>query len=192
VPPPPPPPSQTSAPPRQRRQISHHRVESADIPPPPPPQQQQQQASAHKRDDSDVPPPPPLPPPSLTMKPKPTPAPALAPAPKPAPALPPPSAGRLLGTCGRCGGEVVEGDAVRAAGRVYHMAHFTCQGGCGRSLAGQHFYHHGELVMCRADFEAQAGRLCGRCGEPVASGVGTDSVVYHPKCLRCSVCGKSW
>lgn len=99
-----------------------------------------------------------------------------------------------LEKCGRCGA-VVQDNIIRALGRAFHPACFTCVS-CARRIGAESFALDGQdQVYCLDDFYRKFAPVCSVCEKPIVPRDGKDAFKiecmgrsFHENCYRCEDC----
>ncbi|KAI5768146.1 unnamed protein product [Gulo gulo] len=99
-----------------------------------------------------------------------------------------------LEKCGKCG-EVVQEHIIRALGRAFHPACFTCVT-CARCIGDESFaLDNQDEVYCLDDFYRKFAPVCSICENPIIPRDGKDAFKiecmgrnFHENCYRCEDC----
>ncbi|XP_004397158.1 PREDICTED: filamin-binding LIM protein 1 isoform X2 [Odobenus rosmarus divergens] len=99
-----------------------------------------------------------------------------------------------LEKCGKCG-EVVREHIIRALGRAFHPACFTCVT-CARCIGDESFaLDSQDEVYCLDDFYRKFAPVCSICENPIIPRDGKDAFKiecmgrnFHENCYRCEDC----
>lgn len=93
------------------------------------------------------------------------------------------------GDCAGCGDALVDGQALVALDKQWHIYCFKCTA-CGQLLHGE-YMSKDDKPYCEKDYQTRFGVKCAHCQRYISGKVlqaGEDSH-FHPTCARCSKCG---
>ncbi|XP_028967060.1 actin-binding LIM protein 3 [Galendromus occidentalis] len=93
------------------------------------------------------------------------------------------------GDCAGCGDALVDGQALVALDKQWHIYCFKCTA-CGQLLHGE-YMSKDDQPYCEKDYQTRFGVKCAHCQRYITGKVlqaGEDSH-FHPTCARCSKCG---
>nr|XP_037839045.1 actin-binding LIM protein 2 isoform X19 [Chlorocebus sabaeus] len=94
-----------------------------------------------------------------------------------------------LRSCGGCGTEIKNGQALVALDKHWHLGCFKCKS-CGKLLNAEYISKDG-LPYCEADYHAKFGIRCDRCEKYITGRVlEAGEKHYHPSCALCVRCGQ--
>ncbi|XP_033069519.1 actin-binding LIM protein 2 isoform X14 [Trachypithecus francoisi] len=94
-----------------------------------------------------------------------------------------------LRSCGGCGAEIKNGQALVALDKHWHLGCFKCKS-CGKLLNAEYISKDG-LPYCEADYHAKFGIRCDRCEKYITGRVlEAGEKHYHPSCALCVRCGQ--
>ncbi|XP_025242187.1 actin-binding LIM protein 2 isoform X4 [Theropithecus gelada] len=94
-----------------------------------------------------------------------------------------------LRSCGGCGTEIKNGQALVALDKHWHLGCFKCKS-CGKLLNAEYISKDG-LPYCEADYHAKFGIRCDRCEKYIMGRVlEAGEKHYHPSCALCVRCGQ--
>uniref|UniRef100_A0A2K6AJR8 Actin binding LIM protein family member 2 n=1 Tax=Mandrillus leucophaeus TaxID=9568 RepID=A0A2K6AJR8_MANLE len=92
-------------------------------------------------------------------------------------------------SCGGCGTEIKNGQALVALDKHWHLGCFKCKS-CGKLLNAEYISKDG-LPYCEADYHAKFGIRCDRCEKYITGRVlEAGEKHYHPSCALCVRCGQ--
>ncbi|KAM4854439.1 actin-binding LIM protein 2 isoform 2-T2 [Thomomys bottae] len=107
---------------------------------------------------------------------------------------PPPTAGGAhlpqgLRSCGGCGLEITDGQALVALDKHWHLGCFKCKT-CGKLLNAEYISKDG-LPYCEADYHSEFGIRCDGCEQYITGRtLEAGEKHYHPSCALCVRCGQ--
>ncbi|XP_032109972.1 actin-binding LIM protein 2 isoform X15 [Sapajus apella] len=94
-----------------------------------------------------------------------------------------------LRSCGGCGTEIRNGQALVALDKHWHLGCFKCKS-CGKLLNAEYISKDG-LPYCEADYHAKFGIRCDSCEKYITGRVlEAGEKHYHPSCALCVRCGQ--
>ncbi|XP_074251942.1 actin-binding LIM protein 2 isoform X10 [Saimiri boliviensis] len=94
-----------------------------------------------------------------------------------------------LRSCGGCGAEIRNGQALVALDKHWHLGCFKCKS-CGKLLNAEYISKDG-LPYCEADYHAKFGIRCDSCEKYITGRVlEAGEKHYHPSCALCVRCGQ--
>ncbi|XP_047272272.1 actin-binding LIM protein 2 isoform X30 [Homo sapiens] len=94
-----------------------------------------------------------------------------------------------LRSCGGCGTEIKNGQALVALDKHWHLGCFKCKS-CGKLLNAEYISKDG-LPYCEADYHAKFGIRCDSCEKYITGRVlEAGEKHYHPSCALCVRCGQ--
>ncbi|XP_047421921.1 actin-binding LIM protein 2 isoform X17 [Sciurus carolinensis] len=94
-----------------------------------------------------------------------------------------------LRSCGGCGSEIKNGQALVALDKHWHLGCFKCTA-CGKLLNAEYISKDG-LPYCETDYHAKFGIRCDGCEKYVTGRVlEAGQKHYHPSCALCVRCGQ--
>nr|XP_012638922.1 actin-binding LIM protein 2 isoform X28 [Microcebus murinus] len=94
-----------------------------------------------------------------------------------------------LRSCGGCGTEIKNGQALVALDKHWHLGCFKCKS-CGKLLNAEYISKDG-LPYCEADYHAKFGIRCDGCEKYITGRVlEAGEKHYHPSCALCVRCGQ--
>ncbi|XP_013362235.1 PREDICTED: actin-binding LIM protein 2 isoform X15 [Chinchilla lanigera] len=94
-----------------------------------------------------------------------------------------------LRSCGGCGLEIKNGQALVALDKHWHVGCFKCET-CGKQLNAEYISKDG-LPYCEADYHAKFGIRCNGCEKFITGRVlEAGDKHYHPSCALCVRCGQ--
>uniref|UniRef100_A0A2I3GNU2 Actin binding LIM protein family member 2 n=1 Tax=Nomascus leucogenys TaxID=61853 RepID=A0A2I3GNU2_NOMLE len=94
-----------------------------------------------------------------------------------------------LRSCGGCGTEIKNGQALVALDKHWHLGCFKCKS-CGKLLNAEYISKDG-LPYCEADYHAKFGIRCDSCEKYITGRVlEAGEKHYHPSCALCARCGQ--
>ncbi|XP_021115988.1 actin-binding LIM protein 2 isoform X7 [Heterocephalus glaber] len=94
-----------------------------------------------------------------------------------------------LRSCGGCGLEIKNGQALVALDKHWHVGCFKCET-CGKQLNAEYISKDG-LPYCEADYHAKFGIRCSSCEKFITGHVlEAGDKHYHPSCALCVRCGQ--
>ncbi|XP_063086320.1 actin-binding LIM protein 2 isoform X20 [Cavia porcellus] len=94
-----------------------------------------------------------------------------------------------LRSCGGCGLEIKNGQALVALEKHWHLGCFKCET-CGKQLSAEYISKEG-LPYCEADYHAKFGIRCSSCEKFITGRVlEAGDKHYHPSCALCVRCGQ--
>ncbi|XP_038202830.1 actin-binding LIM protein 2 isoform X5 [Arvicola amphibius] len=94
-----------------------------------------------------------------------------------------------LRSCGGCGLEIKNGQALVALDKHWHLGCFKCKT-CGKLLNAEYISKNG-LPYCEADYHTKFGIRCDRCEKYITGRVlEAGEKHYHPSCALCVRCGQ--
>uniref|UniRef100_A0A2R9B730 Actin-binding LIM protein 2 n=1 Tax=Pan paniscus TaxID=9597 RepID=A0A2R9B730_PANPA len=94
-----------------------------------------------------------------------------------------------LRSCGGCGTEIKNGQALVALDKHWHLGCFKCKS-CGKLLNAEYISKDG-LPYCEADYHAKFGIRCDSCEKYITGCVlEAGEKHYHPSCALCVRCGQ--
>ncbi|VTJ77822.1 Hypothetical predicted protein [Marmota monax] len=94
-----------------------------------------------------------------------------------------------LRSCGGCGSEIQNGQALVALDKHWHLGCFTCKA-CGKLLDAEYISKDG-LPYCETDYHAKFGIRCDTCEKYITGRVlEAGQKHYHPSCALCIRCGQ--
>uniref|UniRef100_A0A2K6GUZ7 Actin-binding LIM protein 2 n=1 Tax=Propithecus coquereli TaxID=379532 RepID=A0A2K6GUZ7_PROCO len=94
-----------------------------------------------------------------------------------------------LRSCGGCGAEIKNGQALVALDKHWHLGCFKCKT-CGKLLNAEYISKDG-LPYCEADYHAKFGIRCDGCEKYITGRVlEAGEKHYHPSCALCVRCGQ--
>uniref|UniRef100_A0A8D2CUB7 Actin-binding LIM protein 2 n=1 Tax=Sciurus vulgaris TaxID=55149 RepID=A0A8D2CUB7_SCIVU len=94
-----------------------------------------------------------------------------------------------LRSCGGCGSEIKNGQALVALDKHWHLGCFKCKA-CGKLLNAEYISKDG-LPYCETDYHAKFGIRCDGCEKYVTGRVlEAGQKHYHPSCALCVRCGQ--
>ncbi|XP_058428423.1 actin-binding LIM protein 2 [Marmota monax] len=94
-----------------------------------------------------------------------------------------------LRSCGGCGSEIQNGQALVALDKHWHLGCFTCKA-CGKLLDAEYISKDG-LPYCETDYHAKFGIRCDTCEKYITGRVlEAGQKHYHPSCALCVRCGQ--
>ncbi|EHH25719.1 hypothetical protein EGK_15539, partial [Macaca mulatta] len=94
-----------------------------------------------------------------------------------------------LRSCGGCGTEIKNGQALVALDKHWHLGCFKCKS-CGKLLNAEYISKDG-LPYCEADYHTKFGIRCDRCEKYITGRVlEAGEKHYHPSCALCVRCGQ--
>uniref|UniRef100_A0A8C8YYK7 Actin-binding LIM protein 2 n=1 Tax=Prolemur simus TaxID=1328070 RepID=A0A8C8YYK7_PROSS len=94
-----------------------------------------------------------------------------------------------LRSCGGCGTEIKNGQALVALDKHWHLGCFKCKT-CGKLLNAEYISKDG-LPYCEADYHTKFGIRCDGCEKYITGRVlEAGEKHYHPSCALCVRCGQ--
>ncbi|XP_021067037.1 actin-binding LIM protein 2 isoform X11 [Mus pahari] len=94
-----------------------------------------------------------------------------------------------LRSCGGCGLEIKNGQALVALDKHWHLGCFKCKT-CGKLLNAEYISKDG-LPYCEADYHSKFGIRCDGCEKYITGRVlEAGEKHYHPSCALCVRCGQ--
>ncbi|XP_021561916.1 actin-binding LIM protein 2 isoform X7 [Carlito syrichta] len=94
-----------------------------------------------------------------------------------------------LRSCGGCGAEIKNGQALVALDKHWHLSCFKCKT-CRKLLTAEYISKDG-LPYCEADYHAKFGIRCDGCEKYITGRVlEAGEKHYHPSCALCVRCGQ--
>nr|XP_040148654.1 actin-binding LIM protein 2 isoform X14 [Ictidomys tridecemlineatus] len=94
-----------------------------------------------------------------------------------------------LRSCGGCGSEIKNGQALVALDKHWHLGCFKCKA-CGKLLDAEYISKDG-LPYCETDYHAKFGIRCDTCEKYITGRVlEAGQKHYHPSCALCVRCGQ--
>ncbi|XP_053422057.1 actin-binding LIM protein 2 isoform X1 [Nycticebus coucang] len=94
-----------------------------------------------------------------------------------------------LRSCGGCGTEIKNGQALVALDKHWHLGCFKCKS-CGKLLNAEYISKDG-LPYCEADYHTKFGIRCEGCEKYITGRVlEAGEKHYHPSCALCVRCGQ--
>ncbi|XP_040821771.1 actin-binding LIM protein 2 [Ochotona curzoniae] len=94
-----------------------------------------------------------------------------------------------LRSCGGCGVEIKNGQALVALDKHWHLGCFKCKT-CGKLLTAEYISKDG-LPYCEADYHGEFGIRCDGCEKYITGRVlEAGEKHYHPACALCVRCGQ--
>ncbi|XP_062068640.1 actin-binding LIM protein 2 isoform X3 [Lepus europaeus] len=94
-----------------------------------------------------------------------------------------------LRSCGGCGAEIKNGQALVALDKHWHLSCFKCKA-CGKLLTAEYISKDG-LPYCEADYHSEFGIRCDGCEKYITGRVlEAGEKHYHPSCALCGRCGQ--
>ncbi|XP_069924110.1 actin-binding LIM protein 2 isoform X9 [Oryctolagus cuniculus] len=94
-----------------------------------------------------------------------------------------------LRSCGGCGAEIKNGQALVALDKHWHLSCFKCKA-CGKLLTAEYISKDG-LPYCEADYHSEFGIRCDGCDKYITGRVlEAGEKHYHPSCALCGRCGQ--
>lgn len=94
-----------------------------------------------------------------------------------------------LRSCGGCGLEIKNGQALVALDKHWHLGCFKCKT-CGKLLNAEYISKDG-LPYCEADYHTKFGIRCDSCEKYITGRVlEAGEKHYHPSCALCVRCGQ--
>ncbi|XP_071470219.1 actin-binding LIM protein 2 isoform X4 [Marmota flaviventris] len=94
-----------------------------------------------------------------------------------------------LRSCGGCGSEIQNGQALVALDKHWHLGCFKCKA-CGKLLDAEYISKDG-LPYCETDYHAKFGIRCDTCEKYITGRVlEAGQKHYHPSCALCVRCGQ--
>uniref|UniRef100_H0WX94 Actin-binding LIM protein 2 n=1 Tax=Otolemur garnettii TaxID=30611 RepID=H0WX94_OTOGA len=94
-----------------------------------------------------------------------------------------------LRSCGGCGTEIKNGQALVALDKHWHLGCFKCKS-CGKLLNAEYISKDG-LPYCEADYHTKFGIRCDGCEKYITGRVlEAGEKHYHPSCALCVRCGQ--
>lgn len=102
----------------------------------------------------------------------------------------------VLGNCDGCQKTFSDATVVKAGGKQYHPACFTCNA-CQDTLSGSYVEKDGRIV-CKSCYEKQYLPPCYSCKKPIAPEQGTNKLMaiewkdkkFHIACFACKMCSQ--
>ncbi|XP_012879346.1 PREDICTED: actin-binding LIM protein 2 [Dipodomys ordii] len=94
-----------------------------------------------------------------------------------------------LRSCGGCGLEITNGQALVALDKHWHLGCFKCKT-CGKLLNAEYISKDG-LPYCEADYHSEFGIRCDGCEQYITGRtLEAGEKHYHPSCALCVRCGQ--